>query len=248
MRVVFILLVFSLCSFTVFVDEQTLSNTPSNEYGRLKMTPTRTGIGTPHERVGMKFEFEPTDKVNCDKIVFAQTVKIFFIDDDSKETVSKPGDIYESWKYRDKYTLEDGTFIDPIATEKDPYVNGDDRTEDGRPKEDHGDQGRRNSEGSSSATWKDSPLMPADYFPADKNKVRMEFEICAMCAGGEQAGTVYGCATWEYTQTKGQQDGSSSSTTGDNLNDPSSIWRYALDLAEHYKINEEGERQCAEEN
>jgi hypothetical protein len=241
MCVFLFILIFSLFFPKVSGQDQPFSNTPSNEYGTLTMTP----VGS-----GMRFRFDPTDNVMCDKIVFSQTVRLVFLN--GGDTPYKSGDIWDFWRYHDDDTLENGTFIDHVSTTEDPYNNGDDR--DGRHpsaggpgvKEDRGIQGKRNPSGTTAATWSDGPRLSARIFPEGKGTVRIEFEICVMCAAGNQAGTVYGCATWTYTQPRNGR-GSSTSTTGDSLQPPSSTWQLAMDLYEENHINERGERYCPEE-
>ncbi len=211
----------------------------TNDYGTLTLTPDGSG---------MRFNFDPRPTIDCDKIVFVQTYRIVY--SNGGDVAMKSGDIWEGWRYRDKNTLDDGTVIDGVATCEDPYVNGDDRdsrtpAEGGPgPKEDRGEQGRRNATGAGDARWDDYPFLPDGLFPAGKTKVRIEFEICAMCAEGGQAGTVYGCTTWVYERTKGGGEGTSRHTGNGDLKPPSGKLKDALDKWEENHINEEGNRHC----
>ena len=219
-----------------------VDTTYSNNFGMLTMST---------DRRGMKFKFEPTARVNCDKIVFSQTSRVVF--SNGGDIVVAFATISPALAFRDDDTLDDGTHIDHVSTTEDPYNNGDDRDDrQGSPgvKEDRGTPGKRNATENSPSEWTDYPYFPDGVFPAGKTNGRAEFEICAMCAEGAQAGTIYGCAKWEYSRTKGAANrGSSRATTaGVDLKPPSSKWQQAMALYEENHINEDGERFCPEEN
>ena len=203
-----------------------VTTTASNDYGTMT-------ADTHGKRI--EFTFSPSDRVNCDKIVFAQTVKRIF--KNGGDVVMKPGDYFPGWKFRDKNVVPGGTSVDHKATEADPYYNGDDVPEDS------GTQGKRNAAGKTDAKMSDGPSTNG-FWPPGKTGVRFEFETCAMCGAGAQAGTVYGCMTWKVEETKGHEPGTASVTSGAALNDPSASFRQAMDLFDENNINEAGRRYC----
>lgn len=204
------------------------STTLSNDFGELTVETNGNTI---------ELEFEPSAEVDCDKIVFAQTLHLVFLDADGNEMEFQPGDYFDGWKYRDDDAGSDGTHIDHLSTEADPYYNGDDVPEDS------GTQGHNNESGSQNATMSDSPSTNG-HWPPGKTKARWEFETCVMCAAGDQAGTVYGCITWELNEMQGMEPGTVNVTSGADLQSPSTGWQEAMDRFDENHINEDGDRYC----
>lgn len=215
------------------------NNTPSNEFGTITFTP---------DGRGMKMSFTPTARVKCDKIVLTQTAQCVF--SNGGDMPMKPGDIWAGWKYRDKNTLANGTFVDHAATSEDPQINGDDRdgrrVNEGGPgtKEDIGTAGKNNASGSADSTTEDYPSMPDSFYPPGKSNYTLKIEICASCVAGADAGTVYGCATFEYRRAKGGGRGSCTSTSDADLDPPSTSFEQAVDLFEENHIGDDGNRMC----
>lgn len=174
------------------------------------------------------------DRARCEKVLFIQTAKLTF--KNGGAMVMKPGDAYKIWKYRDKNTISDGTFVDQVATSADPYTNGDDDPED------YGTPGLGIQ---SDARWHDTPTT-GGFWPVGKTSTVWEFEICATCAAGDQAGVTYGCVTWKLEETKGKDPGTATVTSGDKVKPPSASFRRAVDLFEENHINERHERYCPE--
>jgi hypothetical protein len=115
--------------------------------------------------------------------------------------------------------------VDYIQTESDPYYNGDDA-------KDHGDQGTHNAN-IKPAKSHDAPNYNEDAFENLKSKlgqevkkVILEFETCAFCTKGEDAGKFYGCLKWKMEQEKGKTG--TASTTGTSAT-PSAGFQSALD-------------------
>jgi len=99
-----------------------------------------------------------------------------------------------------------------LTTEKDPYYNGDDKGKDA------GEQGKHNT--TKNATMTDSPRCGDSTFGnltkrmgKDVKKVMLDFETCAFCAEGEDAGKFYGCVKWTYEQEKEKKGESKSGGT-----------------------------------
>jgi hypothetical protein len=105
----------------------------------------------------IKTSFVPKEGVDCEKIVFVQTVKSFFWDGDSWE-MTTPLEENSDWEYKDDDTTEDGTRVDHIFCEKDPAYNGDDTNKD---------SGQQGSSGDPPTPSKmsDGPNKPDDKFP-----------------------------------------------------------------------------------
>jgi hypothetical protein len=147
--------------------------------------------------------------VNCPKIGFVQTVRNVFVDGSGKEMVLKASDFKPTWAYKDDDALSDGTYVDHLFCEKDGFYNGDDVPQDHSSGSPTG-QGSSGGGGVTDATMTDSPYQHNDDFPSGKARVRKEFETCAICiqsaAGGDPAGTSYGCIRWTYTRDKGAAD------------------------------------------
>jgi len=219
-----------------------VSNAPSNDFGEMKLIEDGTG---------MKVEFHPTNKVNCKRIVLTQTAQIVF--NNGAEVILKPGDVTPVLKYRDKSTLSNGTFVDHAATSQDPEINGQDRDArsggeaGGGALEDLGTPGNRDGVGPTTpSSTHDYPQCGDSFYPAGKTTYALKIEVCASCAEGDDVGVVYGCATWEYTRTKGTNDADSNSTSDATLDPPSDDFKAAVDLFEENHFNEEGERFCPE--
>lgn len=231
-----IILIIAIVSFGMAFFQ--VSNNPSNDFGEMKLI---------EDGRGMKMEFHPTNRVNCKRIVLTQTAQITF--KNGADVNPKPSDIVSYWDYRDDDALSNGTFVDHASTSEDPEINGEDRdARTGREAgslEDLGTAGKRDDTGTTPSTTFDYPWLSSGTFPAGKTRVVLKIEVCASCAEGADVGTVYGCATWEYTQTNaGPTTGDSNSTSDATLDPPSSDFTQAVDLFEENHLNEDGERHC----
>jgi len=207
------------------------TTTASNTYGDFTVK-----TGDPNSN-NIDIKFKPKATVNCDKIVFIQTSKLTF--KNGGDVVMKPGDYFAGWRYMDKNVIANGTFVDNISTEKDPYNNGDDDPEDG------GTPGKRNATGSTDSEFDDHPSTNG-LWPPGKTRFLVEFETCAICAAGQDAGTTYGCVTWKLEETKGSEPGTVSVTSGTDVKLPSSSFQEAVDKFEENHINERDQRYCPE--
>lgn len=207
------------------------TTTASNDYGTFTVE-----TGNPNSN-NIDIKFSPKPRANCDKIVFIQTVKRTL--KNGGDVVMKPGDYFAGWRYKDKNTIADGTYVDNISTEKDPYCNGDDDPED------NGTPGKRNATGSADSEFDDHPTSNG-HWPAGKTRLLVEFETCAICAAGQDAGTTYGCVTWKLEETKGSEPGTVSVTSGNDVKDPTRSFQEAVDKFEENHINERERRYCPE--
>lgn len=193
-------------------------------------------------------EFMPGPGVDCDSIVFVQTCKVSFWDG-SKWVATKPGDIASGWGYRDGDTTADTTFVDHVYCEKDPYYNGDDDN-------DIGNKGSSGSEEKSflmlspagpatPATMEDCPNVPDGNFPTGTSKVKMEFEVAAVCADD---GSVLGSFEWEYNRDKGSSGNGTDSvtTTGTAPDTVSTGFTAALDTFVTNHTDGTGASYCPE--
>lgn len=171
--------------------------------------------------------YVPVCTENCTKIVFIQVVCRKAIFNDGTEAALYPSNVSAGWADKDGSTVDGGRLctVDYLAGELDPYYNGDDRPKDG------GVQGKH--AGSLNATMRDSPFYPASVFQRlnasfgkPVRQVVLEFETCAFCAEGADAGKYYDCFRWNYEKTNGGPEGSSDQgTTGD----PSRKFKEAVD-------------------
>lgn len=205
------------------------TTTAANDYGTFTME-----TGNPNSN-DIDIKFKPKQTVSCDKITLIQTVKMTY--KNGGDVVLKPGDYFNGWRFKDKNTIANGTYVDNISTEGDPYVNGDDDPED------HGKPGKRNASGSEDSEFSDPPSTNG-HWPPGKTKAVWEFETCAICAAGAQAGTIYGCVTWKLEETQGSEPGTVTVTSGTDVKDPSSSFQEAVDKFEENHINELEQRYC----
>src|SRR5262249_41248031 len=89
-----------------------------------------------------------------------------------------------------------GRLVDYLVGETDPYYNGDDAGFDG------GVQGVQNS-ATTAATMDDTPNRSDANYPADIVKIRLNFEVAAFCAAGEDKGKYFGRLFWTWERDKG---------------------------------------------
>ncbi|MBI4399245.1 hypothetical protein HY570_00715 [Candidatus Micrarchaeota archaeon] len=171
--------------------------------------------------------YAPVCTENCTKIVFIQTVCRKAVFADGSESPFNPSDVEPTWRDKDAVTVDGGKLctVDYITGESDPYYNGDDAA-------DGGAQGKH--AGSLNAGMSDTPFYPDDAFDELKKKfgkepkkIVLEFEVCAFCAEGPEAGAYYGCFRWNYEKEKGS-DGSSSDQ-GSDAREPSKKFKEATD-------------------
>ncbi|MFO0972690.1 MAG: hypothetical protein U1A27_04510 [Phycisphaerae bacterium] len=157
------------------------------------------------ERIEIKFT--PTTTLpGCTKVALIQTIKRSF----DGMAVTRPSDAVPEWAYRDDDTIADGTNVDHLFCERDPYYNGTD-PQDTNIKGD-GTAG-------SPTSMADAPTYSDDIFNrVGKNCVQLDFEVCAVCTMGPAATTTqpgYGCIKWKYTRCKGDaNDGVSMLVSG----------------------------------
>lgn len=181
-----------------------------------------------------RIRFTPKrDAVDCDNIGLLQTARI---EVDGKAV--KPSDISRTFRHLDDDATAAGTFVDHLATEKDPYYNGDDR-------QDHGDQGRSDPDkpesrtNPSPATLTDAPNVPA------AGDVTVFFEICAYCIGanGEvDTSKPLGCVKVKFTQKKGKAG--IAEPDGDKVGDPSGEHKEAVKKFDKNHTDDKGKRKC----
>ena len=165
--------------------------------------------------------FKPDkNNVKCTKIVFVQTVKRYL-----DGAVVKPSEDSPKRSYSDPDTTAGGTTVDHLFCEKDPYYNGDDT-------QDSGTQGSAAGDGSetTAATMCDSPSKPDGFFPGTTTMTKKEFETCAVCAAGTDAGMVYGCIKWKYERTKGSGDDGTVTLTSTGIEAASQAYSNAVAL------------------
>jgi hypothetical protein len=104
-----------------------------------------------------------------------------------------------------------GRLVDYIVGEGDPYYNGDDTS-------DIGVQGIQNST-TVAATMNDTPKRSDSAYPADIVKIRLNFEVAAFCAAGDDKGKYFGRLFWTWERAKGAAGftGTISGVTTDRL-------------------------------
>jgi hypothetical protein len=79
------------------------------------------------------------------------------------------------------------------------------------------------------ATSQDQPNRPPSSFPAGYTGILIQFETAAFCAAGDAMGQYFGRTLWQFTQTKGQVNGTSTILSTD-LNQPSANFLAAVGL------------------
>jgi hypothetical protein len=90
--------------------------------------------------------------------------------------------------------MVDGTYVDHVVCEKDPYYNGEDAGKDAK------SQGKSSPTGSTPTSMSDRPSYSDAAFPDGVTKIISTFEVCAVC---KDDGKILDCVTWTYTRTKG---------------------------------------------
>lgn len=154
-------------------------------------------ITTQNNVIDIVFTPDPS-KTSCDKIVFIQTCKLVWYDDEGNKETLLPSAATVGWEHMDDDATDSKTFVDHLFCERDPYYNGDDP-------QDQGDQGKAGAGAPlTPAKMEDTVRVRDASFPPGKVKVVCEFETGAFCAEGKDAGTCYGSVRWEYTRQKGE--------------------------------------------
>jgi len=149
-------------------------------------------------RIDIVFDPDKSSKVKkCDKIVHVPFIQMT-VDD----VITKPGDYYSGFKYRDSVTTDDGWYVDHLQSEKTPdYQQG------------NGD-GSKNG-GTTKASMVDAPQDSRGgvfYDPITNKtgwkKVKYSFVAFAYCMKGSDCGKWYEGVRWEYNKTwEDQRDG-----------------------------------------
>lgn len=159
------------------------------------------GTKTTGNRIDIVFDPSKSKQVTkCDRIVHVQFIRLT-----ADGVVTKPGDCWSGWKYRDPVMTSDGWWVDHLETETTPdYQQG------------SGD-GKKNG-GSTNAVIMDAPdilnFVPGKFYVPTTNKAgtkefRMEFFTYAWCMKGPDCGTWYEGVHWEYVKTwENHRDGS----------------------------------------
>ncbi len=153
----------------------------------------------------------PEGSENCTKIVFTQVIcpKAEY-QDGTSAYFKNQSDSQPKWEFQDKDQVNGGKkcVVDYLPGENDPYYNGDDAA-------DAHTQG--NSEGKVNASMADFPRTSNREFEnlekkhgKNVSKLIYEFEVCAFCAQGPDAGAYYGCRNWVFEQARNAATGSSS--------------------------------------
>lgn len=146
--------------------------------------------------------YTPGDEAStCDEIWLIQSVKIIATID-GKDKVLKPSETpglpADVGKDMDAEQASDGTTIDNFPGEKDPAMNGHDDT-------DNGERGFKKKDGSTKdSNSKDGPDV-VEPWPKGMTKIRLEFEVAAFCAAGDDVGQFFACMTWVSEQEKGKK-------------------------------------------
>ncbi len=186
-----------------------------------------TGVSQGSE---INLTYAPVCIENCTKIVFMQVVcSRAYFQDGTNKYFEHQSDSSPKWVFQDADEVDGGVWgkcvIDYINGENDPYYNGDDASDK------VGKQGKH--AGNLNATMYDAPrILPGDFTTLEakwgKNvsRISYEFEVCAFCAQGADAGAYYGCIAWEFTQVKG---GAGASRVGGSYKPPSPIFKDAVD-------------------
>lgn len=165
----------------------------------------------------------------CKKIVFIQVIHQKAVFADGSSSYYNPSDSSPDWSYQNNDAV-DGHVVDTLNGERDPYYNGDDKGSDNS-----AGQGEHGSP-SKNSTIADRPrVSESEFTNLEKkyskpvSKVVYEFEVCAFCAEGEDAGKFYGCMAWAYEQEKGKGDaGGKASQPGTTNSNPSEPFEKAL--------------------
>ncbi len=176
--------------------------------------------------------YVPSCNFGCNKIMIIQTVsrKVYLTGDGW--TPFKPSDVTADWAEKDASTV-DGTTVDYINGELDPYYNGNDAKDIGAKGSSAGDG---NTAHTANATIQDRPHYTDGAMNALQNKfgnpvgktidkIVLEFEDCAFCADGKNKGQTYGCLKWKYEQKPGMPG---TSTKGGTSGDPSTSYTNAV--------------------
>jgi hypothetical protein len=131
---------------------------------------------------------------HCSKILFVQSVKSTI-----NGRIKKASEIFSEWAFKDRDTICDGTRIDHLFCEKDPFYNGDDPLDQG--------QGEKSNTKSISAQMSDEPFYPDDCIETtngNTSTVKLYFETCVCCA--DNPTNFLDCMRWEYHRTRGEEN------------------------------------------
>ena len=172
-----------------------------------------------------------TSKVNCADIYLVQTCK----DVDQSGNTIKPKD-YKGHAFRhlqDDMTT-DGTYVDHLVCEKDPYYNGEDEGKDAN------DKGSSDGHTATPTSITDAPSYSDGIFPTGVTTITSTFEVCAVC---KSTGKILDCVTWKYTRTKGAAN-KGSITDASGTSAPSEDFKAAK---KKYEKNHKNGTVCPEE-
>lgn len=146
----------------------------------------------------VKIEFKPKAGT-CKDIRLAQIAKKVGHAEDGTEVDGPP----ELWinpfggEHTKKDRVKDDSghvaWIDHLACEGDPFMNGDDIPHE------RASRGDATAKPPTSTEFTDGPSLPADSMAKSVVKVVTDFETCAICA---ESGEILGCITWSSTATK----------------------------------------------
>ncbi len=186
--------------------------------------------------IDIKYTGDPT-KITCKKIVFVQTVKSTI-----DGTVVKPPSAQKNMKdlqngkHSDDDQIDDGTYVDHLFCEKDPYYNGDDKPQDG------GTQG--NTETGTPSTMSDSPSQGDSDLPNADSCVVKDFETCAYCV---DTGKFLDCIKWTYKRCKGDANAGTVTVASTTCSTPSQSMQDAKKKFDTNHTGADGKPICPEE-
>jgi hypothetical protein len=135
------------------------------------------------------------DVTPCSKIVFIQVIQQLGVKaDGTTRTLT-----FAEQGFKNAATLDadvvNGSTVDYLVGETDPYYNGDDAS-------DIGTQGVQNGT-PKSATTNDTPKRKDTAYPAGIVTIRLKFEVAAFCASGDDMGKYLGRFFWTWERAKG---------------------------------------------
>jgi hypothetical protein len=147
----------------------------------------------------MRIAFNPTDVCDvtpCKEIMFVQVFEQLGVRaDGSTRTVTFTEQGFPNGAKLDA-DVTNGHTVDYLIGENDPYYNGHDPT-------DIGQQGSQNATSPTAATTNDTPGQGDASYPPDIQTIRVNFEVAAFCAVGDDAGSYLGRTLWTWERTKG---------------------------------------------
>ena len=149
----------------------------------------------------------------------------------------RPGTEGANLEHMDDDMLEDGSWVDHLYCESDPYTNGYDNPQDGND-DTLSQKGHAGADGVQAATFWDSPHVPGT---AEDTRT-VEFEVCAVCSDPY---SVLACFKWEYTND-GTNESSTPTTGGEEYESPSTSFNNAVSRFRARHTNEDGDAYCPE--